>query len=245
MDKLVYVAMTGADQTLLAQAVNANNLANVGTNGFRADLEQISSLEVFGDTHESRVFSRTSNPTVDFRPGGLIQTNRALDIAINGQGWIAVEASDAQEAYTRSGSLKINDQGGLVTGNDLPVMGQGGPIFLPPFKSIDIAKDGTLTISPLEDGAQPIILDQIKLVNPPEEELTKGEDGLFRLTSGEPAEGDIDVNVQVGFLESSNVNAVQAMTKMISLARQFEIQLKMMSTAEKTDEAATKLLSLS
>ncbi len=246
MDKLLYVSMTGARENLAAQQVHANNLANVTTTGFKADLEQARAMRVLGDGFESRVYAMSERPATDTTASTLIQTGRDLDVAIDGSGWIAVLGPDGQEAYTRGGELQINAANQLVTGSGLPVMGSGNvPISIPPAEKIQIANDGTITILPLGDEATDLAqIDQIKLVNP-EQPLFKGADGLMRADNFEALPAAQDVFLRSGYIESSNVNAVGEMTAIISLSRQFELQINMMKTAEENSSAATEILSLS
>lgn len=246
MDKSLYIAMTGAVQNARGTAIHANNLANVNTMGFRSDYAQARAMPVYGETHPSRVYAMEENPGTNFGYGTSIETGNELDIAVNGEGWLAVQTPDGGEAYTRAGEMKVDSLGVLRSGNGLPVMGQGGPIALPPFERITIGEDGTISTQGL--GANPDSLSQvarIKLVNPDASQLYKGSDGLMRQRSGQPAPADAAVSVSAGFLEGSNVNSVEALTELISLSRQFELHVKMMKTAEQNSEASARLLQLS
>jgi len=243
MDRLLYVAMSGARETMRAQAVNTNNLANANTTGFRADLEAFKSLPVLGPGYDSRVYSVAEGEGVDFQPGPAVSTGRELDVAVNGEGWIGVQAPDGNEAYTRAGDLQVDSFGLLMTGAGHPVMGNSGPIAVPPFEKIEIAADGTISVRPLGQAANALaVVDRIKLVNPPASELAKGSDGLIRRGGGEPAEADAAVRIQSGAIESSNVNAIEAMVNLIQLARQFEAQIKVMKSAEDNDRASSQLM---
>ena len=243
MDKALYVGMSAATQTMVAQAVHANNLPNASTAGFRADLAQASALPVTGDGFESRAYTRVDNPATDFTSGPLRQTGNDLDIAVNGEGWIAVQAADGSEAYTRAGELKLTPFGELQTGSGLPVLGNNGPVALPPFEKLEIGSDGTLSIRELGQGPEVIsALDRIKLVNPPNQDLVKGADGLFRRRDGAQEEADGNVRVSAGFVEGSNVNVVDAMVEMISLTRSYEMSIKMMQTAQQNSEISAQLL---
>jgi flagellar basal-body rod protein FlgF len=246
MDRSLYLAMTGAQQTLHAQAVNAHNLANVSTVGFRADLSQFRSMPVFGETLDSRVFALAERPGVDLSPGALETTGRNLDVAVNGEGWIAVQAPDGTEAYTRAGDLQVASVGGLLeTGAGHPVIGDAGPIALPPFEKIEIGSDGTISIVPFGQSATNLVqLDRIKLVHPPPEDLEKGLDGLLRLPGSEPAPADAAVSIVSGALEGSNVSMVGALVEMMSLARRFEMQVQMMQASDENETRAAALLQL-
>jgi flagellar basal-body rod protein FlgF len=246
MNRLFYIAMSGAKEIMHAQTVNTHNLANANTTGFRRDLESFTSLPVTGPGYESRAYAVADRMDIDFRPGALLSTGRDLDVAINGDGWIAVQAPDGSEGYTRAGDLKIDNNGLLTTGTGLPVLGNGGPIAIPPFEKLDIAGDGTITVQPLGQAANALaVVDRIKLVNPPVGDLEKGEDGLIRTRTGSPAAPDAGVQLAVGSLEASNVNSVEAMVNMIQLARQFEFHMKVMKTAEENDQATANLMRLS
>ncbi len=246
MDRMIYVAMSGAKETMLAQTTNSNNLANANTTGFRAELQQFRSMPLFGDGFPSRVYGMSEHPDTDFTPGPIVSTGRELDAAIKGEGWFAVQAKDGNEAYTRRGDLMLDANGLLTTGNGLPVMGDGGPVAIPPAEKIDIAADGTISIRPLGQAANELaVIDRIKMVNPPLPEMEKGTDGLFRQKNGEQAEADANIQLVTGALESSNVNIVNAMVDMIELSRRYEMEVKMMKTAEEVDDASASIMRMS
>jgi flagellar basal-body rod protein FlgF len=246
MDKMLYVAMTGASQNARAQQAHANNLANISTTGFRRDFEQARSMQVFGDSFPSRVYAMSERPGTDFTSGTLQETGRDLDVAVEGEGWLAVQAADGSEAYVRTGSLNVDVLGVLRTADGLPVMGNAGPIAIPPEEKIEIGHDGTISIRALgEDPNVVVSVDRLKLVNPDPAQLEKGTDGLIRMKSGQPVEADAAVRVTSGFLESSNVNAVAEMTSMLALSRQFELHVKMMRTAEEDAAAMSRVLQIS
>ncbi len=243
MDRSLFVAMSGAKETLQAQSSVSNNLANVNTTGFKADLEQFRSMPVFGPGFPTRVYALNERPATDFDPGPIQTTGRELDVAVKGDGWIAVQAPDGSEAYTRRGDLRITPEGMLQTGDGLPILGENGPIAIPPAQKIDIAGDGTITIVPL--GEKPdvtAVVDRIKLVRTDPRQLEKGIDGLIRLKNGQTAEADAGVTLVSGALERSNVNSVAALVDLIELARRYELQVKMMKTAETDADATSRLL---
>ncbi len=246
MDKLVYLAMSGAKQTMLAQTKSANNLANVNTTGFRADLQHARAMPVFGDGYPSRVFALQERPGYRFEGGSMINTGNDFDVAIKGKGWIAVVGADGQEAYTRRGDLKINANGLLENGAGKLILGNGGPIAFPPFDKVDIGNDGTISIRPKGAAAnERVVLDRIKLVNPDNGDLEKNRDGLFVRKDGNIEPPDAEINISTGTLEGSNVNAIEELVEMISLSRQFELQVKMMQTAEQNDQSLERLLQFS
>jgi len=235
MDKMLYVSMTGAHNNTLAQRAHANNLANITTNGFRRDFEQARSMPIFGDGLPSRVYAMSERPGTDFTPGSLQETGRDL----------AVQAPDGTEAYVRTASLNVDALGVLRTGNGLPVMGNAGPIAVPPEQKIEIGKDGTISIRAL--GEAPNVLaevDRLKLVNPDLKQMEKGTDGMIRFKGQGPVLADANMEITSGFLESSNVNAVEEMTAILSLSRQFELQVKMMRTAEDNSSAMARVLQM-
>jgi flagellar basal-body rod protein FlgF len=243
VDRGLYVAMSGAKQLLQAQASNANNLANSNTPGFRADLEQQRTMPLFGPGQPSRVYALTERPGHDFKPGALQQTGRTLDVAIDGNGWLAVQTRDGKEAYTRAGNLEITPEGALVTESGLPVLGNGGPIVLQPYQKLEIGTDGTLSVLAL--GANPTemaAVDQIKRVNPDNTDLEKGTDGLMHLKPGATPPANADVKLVSGFIEGSNVNNIEEMVQMIQLARHFENQIKVMKTLDDNSQASSDIM---
>lgn len=249
MDRLIYTAMTGATQSLDQQAIVANNLANASTTGFRAQLANYRAVPMnFGDggtvdPTTTRTYVVSSTPGADFAPGPLTRTGNPLDVAIQGQGWLSVQLPDGSEAYTRGGNLHVDQNGQLVTATNMRVVGNGGPISVPPNAQITIGKDGT--VSALMPGDPPTavaIVDQMKLVNPDPASLTRGSDGLFRTADGNPADADPAVVVAPDSLEGSNVNPVTAMVSMIDNARAFQLQSKMIETADQNEQSANQLL---
>lgn len=244
MDRVIFLAMSGAKENMLSQQAHANNLANINTSGFKSDLEQARAMQVFGEGQPSRVYSMSERPATDRTAGTLIQTGRNLDVAMQGDAWLAVQAKDGTESYTRAGGLQITATGDLVNGSGLPIIGAGGgPIVLPPFEKIDIGSDGSISIRPLgENAASLIIVDQLKMVTLDPQTTYKGVDGLMKVDGGEPVALNPNARLQEGFIESSNVNAVHELTNIIGLSRQFEMNIKMMKTAEDNSTAAAKIL---
>jgi len=246
MDRLLYIAMSGADQINRAQTMHANNLANVGTTGFRADLAQARAMQVIGEGYSGRVYAMTENPASNFQPGSMIETGRQLDVAIKGSGFLSVDSGQGQEAFTRAGNLTVDSLGMLRTAAGHAVLGDGGPIVLPPYERLMIGSDGTITVQAQGQGADALVqVSRIKLVDPQSSSIAKSEDGLFRRTDGGLEDSNSDVQLVSGFLESSNVNAVNEMTEILAMARQFELQVRMMQTAKENDESAAQLLRIS
>ena len=247
MDKALYISMSGAKQSMLAQRAHSNNLANVNTTGFKNDFAQARSMPVYGEHHPTRAYAMTERPGTNFQQGPLNETGRELDVAIKGEGWIAVQAPDGSEAYTRAGDFQTDSNGILRTGSGLAVLGNGGPVAIPPSAKMEIGADGTISVIPLGQPADAIAeIDRIKLVNPDSDTIEKGLDGLVRVKEGRPpAVLDGNVRLESGFLEGSNVNAVESLTEILSLARQYELHVKVMSTADQNSEAAARLLQIS
>mgnify|MGYP001052842552 CR=1 FL=1 len=246
MDRLIYTAMSGAKQAMDRQATVSHNLANATTTGFRAQIDQYRAVPVVGPSLPTRAFAVDSTTGSDFRSGSLLQTGRALDVAVQGDGWFVVQAPDGTEAMTRAGHFQVDENGQLRTEAGLPVLGDGGPLSVPPGRDVTIGRDGTISLIPEGSAATgAATAGRLKLVNPASASLVRGDDGLFRLKNGATAEADPLVRVAGGVLESSNVNAVGEMIDMISLARQFDMQMKLLQNAQENDAKASQLLSMS
>ena len=244
MDRLIYTAMTGASAASHRQAVLANNLANVSTNGFRAELSTYRSVPVRGDGATTRVMAVEATPGFLDVPGSPQRTGRAMDAMTTGNAWFGVQGRDGTEAYTRNGSFEVSSTGTLLTNTGLTVLSDGGaPITVPTGAEVTLGVDGILTA---KVGKQPATgIGKLKLVTPTgEDPLKRGNDGLFRSTSGEPLPSDATARLQLGVIEGSNVNAIETMVSMIQTARQFEAQTRLMQTAESDDRSAAQLLSM-
>jgi len=248
MDRALYIAMSGAKQNTLAQASEANNLANASTTGFRQDFEQARSMPVFGDYYPTRAYAMTERPASDFNPGTLIHTGRDLDLAIENQGWFAVQDANGEEAYTRRGDFNVDALGRMLNGEGYQMLGGGGPVVVPPYEKIEIAKDGTVSVQgPGEEPAVIADVAQIKLVNPDLQNMEKGVDGLFRMRDQQPGQIqplDVTVQIESGHLEHSNVNPVTSLTQIMALHRQYEMQVKMMKTADENAQATAQVMEI-
>ncbi len=243
MDEMIYLAMTGAKQTEYAQAINSNNLANISTTGFRADLHAFSSVPIEGPGVESRVNAVVDSYGTDFSQGAVLSTGRDLDVAIQGSGFLTVQADDGSEAYTRAGDLRIGSGGLLETGSGRLVIGNGGPVAIPPNSSLLIGTDGTVSVQPIGQGPETLAtVDRLKLVDPDTRLLAKGSDGLFRLPEGEIAGADASVRLISGVLEQSNVNVAKTLVNMIQLSRQYEMQVNVIRTSKEDADAAAQLM---
>jgi len=247
MDRLIYTAMTGASQTMGRLAAVSHNLANVSSTGYRSEEHRLRAVPV--EAHNTpaalptRAFTVDASTHTDLTPGPMQFTGRQLDVAVQGRGWIALAMPDGSEAYTRNGSLELSVNGVLQTRDGIPVQGDGGPITVPPDNKISIGEDGTVSVVP-ETGAQNTAnsIGRIKLVNPPDTDLVRGGDGLFRTSSGNAAPLDENARLADGYLEGSNVNPVDQLVTMISLQRQFETQMQMIHLADTNDQAASQVI---
>jgi flagellar basal-body rod protein FlgF len=239
---MIYLSMSGAKATMQRQDTLANNIANVSTPGFRAELQAFRAVPVQGSGASTRVYSLETTTGYDPSAGAVTATGRNLDVAVKGNAWLTVQALDGTEAYTRGGSFEVSNDGTLTTRSGLPVMGDGGPLQVPPNSAVSIGTDGTVSAKG-SDGKNSAI-GKLKLVTP-EAPLQRGDDGLFRAADGNPLSADDTARVQDGALEGSNVSAVESMVAMISAGRQFEAQMKMISTAEADEKAAAQLLGAS
>lgn len=245
MDRLIYTAMTGAKHVMEQQATNSNNLANATTTGFRAQLDSFRAVPVQGADIATRTYVVDATVGNDFSAGAMQITGRELDVALQGKGWLVVEQADGSEVLTRHGSLKINENGLLQTQNGLNLIGEGGPITIPPDLHISIGKDGT--ISGIPSGSQPNavqVIGRLKLVNPPEDNLQRLESGLFKTKDNSETDPDPAVSVAGGMLENSNVNVVESMVTMINLARSFDLQMKLLQNAENNANKASQIFAL-
>jgi flagellar basal-body rod protein FlgF len=247
---MLYTAMSGAKHTMDQQSVVSNNLANVATSGFRAQLQAARSVPVEGDALlPTRTSAVTTTPGTDYSQGPVDFTGRTLDVAMQGDAWMAVQDGEGVETYTRRGDLQV-DNDGILMSVGRPVVGDGGPIALPQGAQISIGADGTISAIPQGEGPEALVnVGRIKLVTPEEGELTRGEDGLFRAPPNEEGEpgalaADEDATLVSGALEGSNVSAVDAMVTMIDAARRYDMQMKMLSSADENAQRANSMLSI-
>ncbi|MGI4845377.1 MAG: flagellar basal body rod protein FlgF [Janthinobacterium lividum] len=240
MDKLIFTAVSGAERTLRAQQVRANNLANIETTGFRANLEVAATQAMQqGYGYDSMHLSKVDADTISTRAGAVRETGRPLDVALNGNGYLAVQYGEG-EAYTRAGSIDIDAEGNLSV-NGHPLIGEGGPIVLPPHQAVEIGSDGTISV--LTEGATLMqAVDKLRLVNAEGAELTKNEAGLIVSRTGDPLEADPNVSVRGRALEGSNVSAVEEMVAVMSLNRSFEMQMKLFKASDSMNEVGNRLV---
>lgn len=246
MDRLLYVSMTGTGKVLQSQATNAHNIANASTPGYKAIERAAMASPVEGAGMHSRVNSVSREVGVDFSPGDIIATGRDLDVALEGSSWMVVQSPDNGEALTRRGDLRLDANGLLKTGDGHPVVGDAGPIAVPPNSKLTIGNDGTISVVPLGQGPEvQAVVGRIRLVDGAGAQLVRGEDGLFRLPEGGVPPDDAEARLLTGHLEGSNVNMAESMVDMIELSRQFELQVRMMRTAEENGSKAAELMRMS
>jgi flagellar basal-body rod protein FlgF len=244
MDRLIYTAMTGANAAANRQAILASNLANASTNGFRAQLETYRAVPLSGSGATTRVFAVEASAGYSDKPGAATPTGRNLDAMAQDKHWFAVQALDGNEAYTRNGQFEVATDGTLVTGSGLPVLSSSGsPLTVPAGADLTIGNDGNVTARVGNQPASSIGYLKQAATNP-DDLLRRGEDGLFRTSSGEPLSHDDTARLQVGMVEGSNVNPIETMVGMIQTARQFESQMRLLQTAESNDRSAGQLLGL-
>jgi len=245
MDRLIYTALSAMRGAMARQTTTANNLANANTTGFRAELANVSSLWIKGPGFESRAPTSEEVISADMKAGPVVETGRPLDIALDGDAMLAVQATDGDEAYTRRGDLQVSESGLLTTGDGHPVLGEGGPVTLPPADDIKIDKDGTIWIVPAGgDAKEPQRVDRLKIASPTGSEIRKGLDGMFRVDGGGALPSDPQATVRSGALESSNVNGTQALVDMIEASRAWDSQIKLLTTARELDTASAELMRL-
>lgn len=245
MDRLIYTSMTGASHVMQQQAAVAQNLANVSTPGFRAAINTFRAVPLVGEGLPTRTFVVDSTAGTDFSQGALQQTGNNLDVAVQGPGWVAVQMADGSEAYTRNGSLQVAPDGTLQTRSGQNVAGDGGLITIPPNTQVTIGGDGTISTVPTGSTPRPVtVVARIKLVNPPASQMVRGDDGLFRTQNGNAVAADAGVTVVSGALESSNANTLDALVNMISLSRSFDMQMKMLTSADDNAKQAESVLTV-
>ena len=245
MDRLIYTALSGMRGAMARQTTTANNLANANTTGFRAEMSSASALWVRGPGFETRAPVSQEVVAADMAPGSVTQTGRDLDVAMQGDALLAVQADDGSEAYTRRGDLQVSATGVVTTGDGHPVLGDGGPLSLPPADSVRIANDGAIWIVPAGgDPNQPQQVDRLKLTTPAGTRIQKGLDGLFRVADGGALPSDPDARLVPNALEGSNVNTSQTLIEMIEASRSWDTQLQLITQAREMDTSAADLMRL-
>jgi flagellar basal-body rod protein FlgF len=244
MDRLVYTALSSLRGHMSAQASIANNLANANTVGFKADRVEFEKRTLVGPTFETRQPTSEEVLDIERQAGATISTGRKLDVAVNGDAWLAVQADDGEESYTRRGDLTISDSGVLQTGDGFPVLGSSGsPITVPPNEGISIGPDGSVLIVPAGGTAdQPQVLDRLKLVSPEGSDTVKGLDTLLKVKGGGTLPEDLNATVNPGALEQSNVNMTAMLVDMIENQRSYEVQSKLLATTKDMDESGASLM---
>ena len=185
MDRLIYTALSGMRASMDRQRVVASNMANANTLGFRAELLDQRPVTLKGMPDEARAMQTAAVRGADMAQGEFIETGKSLDIAIANEALMAVQAEDGTEAYTRRGDLSVSATGLLVNGDGRTVMGDTGPITIPPGANPQISPDGTITVANLAaPDAPPAEVGRIKLATWQGSPIAKGLDGLFRVEGG-------------------------------------------------------------
>ncbi|NAW57042.1 MULTISPECIES: flagellar basal body rod protein FlgF [unclassified Vibrio] len=241
MDSLLFTATSGASRVLKAQHVRSNNLSNADTAGFRADMERVRSVPLHGSGFDGRTMVATNSAMTRFDAGDIVKTGRPLDVAIMGDGYLTVQTPEGQEAYTRAGNIEVDNFGALYV-NGFPLMGDNGPLILPDYQKVEISERGQVSVIPPGGGAE-LEVGRLKLVKPPMEELQKESDSLLHNVAGVPFEADETVQLAPEHIEGSNVSAIDELLTVMSLTRNFEMQIRMMKTAETLAQAGNKLMS--
>ncbi|MDE2405411.1 MAG: flagellar basal body rod protein FlgF [Sphingomonadales bacterium] len=243
MDRLIYTAMSGMTDSMTRERVIASNMANAQTVGFRAEMIYSTPVTVKGDSLEVRALSDGEVHGASMRPGVIDQTGRPLDLALNGDAMLTVQAEDGSEAYTRRGDLSVTPSGVLQNGDGRPVMGNGGPITVPPNAIVAITPEGQVMVSNPETPDQPATqVDKLKLASPAGSRIGKGLDGLFRVIGGGVLPDDANASLNPGALEQSNVSASEVMVQMVQAQRLFDIRTKMIATAREVDQSGSSLM---
>ncbi len=243
MDSFLYTATSGASRVLKAQQVHSNNLSNADTAGFRADMERLKSVPLQGSGFDGRTMVVTNSAATRFDSGDITKTGRPLDVAILGDGFIAVETPDGQEAYTRAGNIAV-DVNGALSINGFALVGENGPMVLPEYQKVEVSERGRISITPPGGGAE-VEVGAIKLVRPEINQLQKESDSLLHPVNGAPLEADETVQVAPEHIEGSNVSAIDELLNVMSLTRNFEMQVRMMKAAESLAQAGNKMMSAS
>ena len=245
MDRSLYVAMSGAAQAQNAMSVHANNLANVSTRGFKADLEQARAMTVFGPVYPSRAYAMIEEPSTNMAMGSIENTGNPLDVVPSRGNWIAVQGPNGQEAYTQAGDLQIGADRTLRNGAGFAVLGSNGkPLQIPQASRVEIGEDGSVYFQAMDGRLTDLaVLDKIKLVQLDPSQISKGVDGLMHLPAGSKLPlANASATVVKGSVESSNVNAVAEMTHIIEVSRQYEMQIKFMQDAQNNDQSLAQIM---
>ena len=243
MDRLIHTAFTGLTSSMSRQRVIASNMANSQTIGFRADMVAMTPMTLDGPGLEVRAMNDTEVRGANMKAGSITQTGKPLDLAMEGDVMLAVQGRDGGEAYSRRGDLSIAPSGLLVNGDGAPVVGESGPITIPPGRQLIIGPDGQLLLrDPATPDAPPTRLDRLKLASPAGTRIEKGLDGLFRVFGGGVLPNDEEGSVLVGALEQSNVNASEVLVEMVDAQRLFELRTKLVQTAREIDEGGASLM---
>ncbi|KTE20945.1 flagellar biosynthesis protein FlgF [Sphingopyxis sp. H050] len=245
MDRLIYTSLTAMRGSMARQTAIANNLANAQTPGFRADMAEAQSLWLNGTGFNTRAVASQEVLGSDMKAGTVTETGRDLDVAMQGDAMLVVQAKNGEEAYTRRGDLQLAPSGLLTTGDGSPVQGTQGPVTIPPADSISIDSEGRIWVVPAGgDPQSPQEVDRLRLASPVGSDVVKGLDGLFRVKGGGILPDDPEARLITRSIEGSNVAATTALVDMIEASRSWDTQLKMITDARDMDSATANLMQL-
>ncbi|NIJ39657.1 flagellar basal-body rod protein FlgF [Sphingopyxis panaciterrae] len=245
MDRLIYTSLTAMRGSMARQTAIANNLANAQTPGFRADMAEAQTLWLNGSGVNARAVSSEEVIGADMRAGTITATGRDLDIAMQGDAMLVVQAADGEEAYTRRGDLMVAPSGLLSTGDGHPVQGTQGPVTIPPADAVTIDDEGRVFVVPAGgDPENPVEVDRLRLATPTGSDIVKGLDNLFRVKGGGILPDDPEARVITRSIEGSNVAATSALVEMIEASKSWDSQLKLISDARDMDSATANLMQL-
>ena len=246
MDRMIWTAVTGMSASMARQRMIASNMANAQTIGFRAEIMRATPMTLKGPSLESRAMTDASVHGAIMTAGAMTPTGRALDVALQGDALLTVQAADGTEAYTRRGDLSVSPNGLLVNGEGYAVMNDGGPISIPPGSDVSIAEDGAVMVRDAANPeAPPQQIDRLKLANWRGTDIAKGLDGLFRVTGGGVLPADADARLAPATLEQSNVRPSEVLIEMVEAQRLYDMRTKLVATAKELDEGSASLMRLS
>lgn len=245
MDRLVYTAVSGMNASMMRERMTASNMANAQTIGFKAEVMQAQAVTLDGPQLDVRALNRSEVKGANMKEGAIIATGRPLDVAMTGNTMLAVQSVDGQEAYTRRGDLSVSNTGVVENGEGLPVLGETGPLMVPPGSTVSISQDGSVMVrDPSVPEQEPQKIDRLKLVSTAGSQLEKDLAGVFRVPGGGVLPVDDNAKVIPESVEQSNVNSSEVLVDMIESQRLFDLRTKLVSTAKELDEGSSKLMRL-
>ena len=258
MDRMSQTALNSMKMLMENQIATAHNLANLNTPGFRQDvITDFSSVYMNRENGlEPRIVTAREVGKFSVEQGALDSTQNPMDVAINNNGYFVIQPKNGgNPALSRRGDFQVNENGELLDGAGNQVLDAGlQPIIIPAFRDINISSQGEILIDALgaEPGELPVNIGEIGTLVPEEgAKLKKTLDGHIRYETIVNEEGieeiiPIEPNQQAklmsGFLEKSNVNAIEEMVNTIDQMRKFEMHVKMIQMTEELDAAGTSMM---